>query len=38
VHARELIERTKAALPDPVVLVAVPAVVVALVAWRLTKR
>ena len=38
-HARERIERTKASLPNPVVVGAVAALVaVGLVAWRLTKR
>lgn len=38
-HARERIERTKASLPNPVVLGAVAAVVaVGFVAWRLTRR
>jgi len=38
-HARERIERTKASLPNPPILVGVVAVVVVgFVAWRLTRR
>ncbi len=39
-HVRERIERTKASLPNPVVVVAVAAATVAagLIAWRLTRR
>ncbi|HUA03612.1 MAG TPA: DUF3618 domain-containing protein [Solirubrobacteraceae bacterium] len=37
-HARERVERTKASLPNPVVLGAVAAVVLAgFVAWRLKR-
>ena len=38
-HVRTRIERTKAALPNPVVLaVAVAVVAAGFVAWRLTRR
>jgi hypothetical protein len=38
-HVRERVQRTKASLPNPVVLgAAAAAVAVALVAWRLNRR
>ena len=37
-HAPARIERAKASAPSPVVLVVVAALVVGVVAWRLTKR
>jgi hypothetical protein len=38
-HARERIERTKASLPNPpIVLGAVAVVVLGLAAWRVTRR
>jgi hypothetical protein len=36
-HARERFERTKASLPNPIVLGVVAAVVVGFVAWRVSK-